>query len=837
MVQLGNPSAGTFTPAWNDLKLGAGGQITGVSILNLTTAGVAADGTELIRTDTGGGYLYVPSGPSTCVLGGNTFAAPCWRQLFTTQSVPVADQTYQRFASGNVGVVEIVACQSNTNDGYALWNGALYVTTNLKSPSITWTKTIQTTTAASNNGNTKSNHPYIYCDPNNPNIVYYSTPSSGVFTSTSGLTCASLACWPQVTQVGTAASSQGHVFAVDPASPVVGGVTQHFWICTSGTGCYETINGGGNFTLLPGTPTGTFFGVFGDQFSQLWVIDTTHTLRMYDGTWHTQALPSGSGTGTFQSSFAIDPTVTVKANNHIVVAGENGLLAHSTNNGSSYTGYAANDQTYAASGAQPGWLGTASQGATKSNNTIAIQFDASGNLWDAGGISVWTTPAPVAIVATPWSANAVGIEQLVVNQIVVPPGNSPLTAVWDRGVYLNANPDIYPSVQYPNSTSIHQIQGAWGIDYAAVGTTNFVTAWIQSNVDSTKSPASSSDGGRTWTAWPTSPAAVFYGGNVAASTATNWITVPGRNEQIYFTTNAATTWTASTIAGSPTNWLANTNNGLAIAADRVTAGNFCAVTRSQTFYKSTDAGASFTATGAVAANVDGNANLAFLKSAPGQAGHYFYTAGGNGVATIIHLWKSTDTCANWTNINPNMFPVYNVGFGAHKPGAAGTYPTIYVNGFLSGVQGFYQSIDGGATWTAINVPAGQLVWPQTTADFVQDMEGDPDVYGRIYVGFNGTGAAYIDTADACPWVNFSNVNPKASLTGTVTLTAQHSGLVPVTGVQFSVDGANIGSVQTGQSSYSVSFNASAQTVGAHTLKVAATGVNCAASKSIPITTN
>jgi len=57
-------------------------------------------------------------------------------------------------------------------------------------------------------------------------------------------------------------------------------------------------------------------------------------------------------------------------------------------------------------------------------------------------------------------------------------------------------------------------------------------------------------------------------------------------------------------------------------------------------------------------------------------------------------------------------------------------------------------------------------------------------YGRIYVGFNGSGYAYIDTLNACPWVNFNNITPHQSLTGTVTLTAQHSGLTPVTGVNF-----------------------------------------------------
>jgi hypothetical protein len=159
---------------------------------------------------------------------------------------------------------------------------------------------------------------------------------------------------------------------------------------------------------------------------------------------------------------------------------------------------------------------------------------------------------------------------------------------------------------------------------------------------------------------------------------------------------------------------------------------------------------------------------------------------------------------------------------------------------LSAVDSFFQSVDGGTNWTPISVPAGLRVWPQTTVDFVTSLSGDPNVYGRIYVGFNGTGAAYIDTADACPWANFSNINPNASLTGTVTLTAQHSGLVPVTSVQFSVDGTNIGSIQTGAGPYSVNWMTGGVATGAHTLRVQAVGNGCTTagnSFSIPITTH
>jgi len=42
-----------------------------------------------------------------------------------------------------------------------------------------------------------------------------------------------------------------------------------------------------------------------------------------------------------------------------------------------------------------------------------IWFDWSSNLWMSTGVCVYTTPAPIATNATPWSANCAGQETLV----------------------------------------------------------------------------------------------------------------------------------------------------------------------------------------------------------------------------------------------------------------------------------------------------------------------------------------------------------------------------------------------------------------------------------------
>ena len=73
---------------------------------------------------------------------------------------------------------------------------------------------------------------------------------------------------------------------------------------------------------------------------------------------------------------------------------------------------------------------------------------------------------------------------------------------------------------------------------------------------------------------------------------------------------------------------------------------------------------------------------------------------------------------------------YAVGVGA--PRSADEYPAIFVAGILDGVGGVFRSDDQGQTWTEITDPDhhyGQLIV----------IQGDPRVYGRIYLGTNGRG--------------------------------------------------------------------------------------------------
>jgi hypothetical protein len=837
----GGAAAPSFTSAWQPMLLGDGGNAQGVHAF--------PSGTITAHVDSYNNFLYKPSG--TTIIGGRTLPNPSWQPLFSTSTVSDSSLWAGLVASINVGGGEIIECQGNTNIFYSAFNGFVWVSTNR---GASWARTPQQTNTVVNAGPIQTM--WLGCDPadSGGNIVYLQTASSGAFKTING-TNGTSSTWSTVAGI-TAAGGGGGSIIFDPTSSVIGGVTQRFWISSDGTGIYQTTNGGGGFSLLNSANMPTRSGTLAaDKFGQLWSAPgfnaaSSTISRFASGTWTSLSPAMGIGE-TYILAILFDPnTGAVVGNNHVIAVQNFGELSVSINNGTSWVNVT---QTAASSAPQPAWLGTAKQDVTGilELNVNGGAIDGAGNVWIPGGISLWTTPNPIVanVVAgsVVWNANSIGVEQLVVNQIIAPPGNSPLTGVWDRAVIYNPNPDSFATIQYPQNASI--LEDSFSLDYAlstlpVVGGTS--ASLIVAQV--TDAPATSSDGGATWTVWPHLPPGQFSAGMVAAGSPTNWCTVPGNSGgadgTIYCTTNAAASaWVQATVPGTPSFVPANDRPSSigwnSLTAEKGTAGTFYAVDTAGNVYKTTNANTGNPSFTKVATTPFDGTTIAKakLQAVPGKPGELFYT--GNPTATG-HLWKSTNSGSTWA-IPAGASTLVNItsyGFGAPKPGGSG-YPAIYMVAESGAGTGefIWASFDGGTTFAKINVPVSQQSFALGSLDYPTWIIGDLNVYGRIYYGFTGSGVAYIDLADACPWVNFSNTNPNASLTGTVTLTAQHSGLVPLSGVQFSVDGVNIGSAQTGAGPYSVSWVTGGVATGAHTLKVAATGANGSGSFSIPITTH
>lgn len=79
-----------------------------------------------------------------------------------------------------------------------------------------------------------------------------------------------------------------------------------------------------------------------------------------------------------------------------------------------------------------------------------------------------------------------------------------------------------------------------------------------------------------------------------------------------------------------------------------------------------------------------------------------------------------------------------LGFGKAAPGAS--YQVLYLIGTVKNVTGVFRSTDKGATWLRVNDDAHR--WGSIGG--VGVITGDPDNYGRVYVGTNGRGLQYGD---------------------------------------------------------------------------------------------
>src|SRR5439155_1733291 len=60
--------------------------------------------------------------------------------------------------------------------------------------------------------------------------------------------------------------------------------------------------------------------------------------------------------------------------------------------------------------------------------------------------------------------------------------------------------------------------------------------------------------------------------------------------------------------------------------------------------------------------------------------------------------------------------------------------------WVNSVYGIWQSNDDAKSWTMIGD------YPEGSLDNIKTISGDPNIYGQVYVGFGGSGYAYLPAA-------------------------------------------------------------------------------------------
>ncbi|MNI35690.1 Xyloglucanase Xgh74A precursor [compost metagenome] len=245
------------------------------------------------------------------------------------------------------------------------------------------------------------------------------------------------------------------------------------------------------------------------------------------------------------------------------------------------------------------------------------------------------------------------------------------------------------------------------------------------------SGGTSSDGGRTWVEFSSFPLnsneEKYPHGNVAVSaTDPQLIVTLPINAPPMRSADGGKSW--SVASGTPEKVKTSFWNWTQVIASDKIEGHVFYLYHSGKFYRSDDGGAQWSVV---------NSNLpsspAYVKSAPGKSGEVWVSLNTNG------LYRTTDGGTSFSKL-PNVQETLLFGFGKAAPGL--NTPAAFVYGKVNGSSrmGIYRSDDSGVTWTRINDDQHLI------GGNPRDMEGDRQVYGRVYIATDGTGVWYGDLA-------------------------------------------------------------------------------------------
>ncbi|MCK8437123.1 carbohydrate-binding protein [Streptomyces sp. D2-8] len=305
-----------------------------------------------------------------------------------------------------------------------------------------------------------------------------------------------------------------------------------------------------------------------------------------------------------------------------------------------------------------------------------------------------------------WSMGARGLEETALLDAIAPPGGATvITAMGDQGGFRHESLTKVPSGRLKNP----MMTNSTDIDFAQSKPAMMVRVGRGGAQDG----AYSTDGGSSWNGFKAEPVAGAQDGRIALAADGSTIVWTQAGQAPYRSTDQGSSW--SRVGGLGT--------GAVVVADRSSARTFYSLAGG-TLYASTDGGATFTARAT-------DLPSGRLTAVPGIAGDLWISGGGKG---LLH---STDGGRTFTTLK-TVQSASALGFGKAAPGAG--YQALYLIGTVKDVTGVFRSTDKGATWLRVNDDAHQ--WGAIGGTGV--ITGDPDTYGRVYVGTNGRGLQYGD---------------------------------------------------------------------------------------------
>jgi photosystem II stability/assembly factor-like uncharacterized protein len=308
-----------------------------------------------------------------------------------------------------------------------------------------------------------------------------------------------------------------------------------------------------------------------------------------------------------------------------------------------------------------------------------------------------------------WSVAANGIEQTAVNDLISPPeGPHLISALGDVCGFRHDDLTKSP----PSGMMSNPIFSSTSSIDECVQTPQLI---VRVGYAGDHHGAISTDTAATWNPFPSEPAKA-EGGSVAISADGQAIVWATERAPASRSTDMGKSWTQC--RGLPLNTLVN--------SDPTDANRFYAVdSQGGSFYVSTDGGRTFTAT---AHNLP--RPVSRIRILSGTPNKILLPAEDEG---LLYSDDERQTFAKW----PGIEQANAIGFGAPAPNR--TNPAIYLSGKIADTYGVFRSDDAGQSWIRINDDAHQYGWPHS-------IEGDPRIFGRVYLGTNGRGILYADPA-------------------------------------------------------------------------------------------
>jgi hypothetical protein len=582
--------------------------------------------------------------------------------------------------------------------------------------------------------------PKMAVDPANADVVIVGTQTDGLwYTANAG------ASWTLISSA-MASTTGGFLVRYDPSSTVgSNGQTQGIYASSYGKGVFHTTTGpGGAWSPTARSPiTHNEMAIASDGVVFLTGNDNDNNLRKFSGgAWSSVSV----GSEGVQLGVAVDPTDAA----HVVVVNSSGNVSVSADHGMTWTGYGG---SHTLTSTDIPWFvfagGESPSAPMYPGGTLAFDPAGSNLLYLGYGLGIATGHPPAMARKMAWTDVSAGIEELISNRIIKPPGGKPIMAVWDQGVFRSTDPTVYPSTKGTTNNS-RGLSAGWDVDYCADSPSTIVARveWLGNETS-----GKSTNGGVSWSRFAGTGYAVNgnRGGMIACASANNYVMLRSGSgasaDQPFYTTDGGATWNPITIRGVLTSGVTGWNDNYywrrhILTADRVTPDTFYMYNYGPTgsapgIYKSTDKGVTWSHPHTQTFPSGGATFNARLVAVPGNAGHLFFTNGqlsGGGKPNLSPLQRSTNYGATWTTV-ANVGEVWAIGFGKEKPGGGG-YPAIFIAGYVSSVFGVYRSDDNAATWVSLGAnPGGSF-------DAIVDITGDPDVYGDVYVALQQTGFMY-----------------------------------------------------------------------------------------------